>query len=155
MTELEKMKQGLWYDANYDEELVKKRYQCFDLCHEYNLTKPSCFEQKNKIMEQILGYLPKSLEIVAPFQCDYGKHIQFGEYVFVNYNCYFMDGAKITIGNHVLLDLHVVSILQNIHLIIKDVMMALNRHYRLSLGITAGLVLMSVSCRVLRLEVVA
>lgn len=101
MTELEKMKQGLWYDANYDEEIVKKRYQCFDLCHEYNLTKPSCFEQKNKIMEQILGYLPKSLEIVAPFQCDYGKHIQFGEYVFVNYNCYFMDGAKITIGNYV------------------------------------------------------
>lgn len=25
MTELEKMKQGLWYDANYDEELVKKK----------------------------------------------------------------------------------------------------------------------------------
>ena len=24
MIELEKMKQGLWYDANYDEELVKK-----------------------------------------------------------------------------------------------------------------------------------
>ena len=35
------------------------------------------------------------------FMCDYGKNIYLGENVFVNCHSYFMDGAKITIGNDV------------------------------------------------------
>jgi acetyltransferase-like isoleucine patch superfamily enzyme len=49
----------------------------------------------------LLGYNPKGLVLLSPFVCDYGKHIIFGEDVFVNINGYFMDGALITVGNHV------------------------------------------------------
>lgn len=32
MTEEEKMRQGLLYDANYDEELLAERRRCKELC---------------------------------------------------------------------------------------------------------------------------
>ena len=101
MTELEKMKNGMWYDANYDAEITKKRYHCFDLCFELNQIKPSDMEKKNKIIQKLIGYLPQGLEIVTPFSCDYGKNIHLGKNVFINMNCYFMDGASITLGDHV------------------------------------------------------
>ena len=100
MTELEKMKAGLWYDANYDREVVKKRYQCFDRCFELNQLRPSDIKRK-EIIKEILGYYPENLELLSPFYCDYGKNIHLGKNVYINLNNYFMDGASITIGDNV------------------------------------------------------
>ncbi|MCD7839939.1 MAG: sugar O-acetyltransferase, partial [Erysipelotrichaceae bacterium] len=48
-----------------------------------------------------LGYLPDNLELLSPFNCDYGFNIHIGDNVFININNYFMDCADITIGNNV------------------------------------------------------
>ena len=101
MKEIEKMAQGMWYDANFDQEIIQKRYQCMDLCHQLNALLPSQISQKNVIFSQIFEKVPEGLEIVTPFTCDYGKNIVLGHHVFINSYCYFMDGANITIGNHV------------------------------------------------------
>lgn len=101
MTELEKMKNGMWYDANYDQELIEKRFHAQDKCYEYNMIKPSDFEKRNEILLDLLGYLPKGLTILSPFTCDYGNNIHLGDDVFININCYFMDGADITLDDHV------------------------------------------------------
>ena len=58
-------------------------------------------EKKKILIEQLLGYLPKNLEIVTPFICDYGKNIHLGNNIFINCQCYFMDGADITVGDNV------------------------------------------------------
>ena len=70
MTELEKMKLGMLYDANNNPEIVKKRYEAFDLCFYLNQTLPTDMEKKNNLIKQILGYLPENLEIVTPFYCE-------------------------------------------------------------------------------------
>lgn len=101
MTEKEKMAQGLWYDANYDQELIDNRIKAMDLCFELNQLKPSQQEERNEKIKQILGELPEGLVLLSPFMCDYGKNTHFGKDVFVNINSYFMDGASITVGNHV------------------------------------------------------
>lgn len=101
MNEKEKAKQGLWYDANNDKDLINERLKAKDLCFEYNQCLPSCIDKRNGILKKLLNDLPKGLEIVQPFQCDYGYNIYLGESVFVNSGCYFMDCASITIGNHV------------------------------------------------------
>lgn len=101
MTEKEKRDQGMWYDANYDPELLKERYQAMDLLFELNQTKPSDEAKRKEIIIQLLGNYPDGLTILSPFTCDYGTNISLGTDVFVNSFCYFMDGAKITIGNHV------------------------------------------------------
>ncbi len=95
-----KMMSGQWYDANYDSELVEERLKAQTLYHEYNQLNPSDTANKNKILSKLLGYETKNVDISAPFYCDYGYNIEFGKNVFVNLSCYFMDGGKITIGDH-------------------------------------------------------
>ena len=102
MTEKEKMEKGLWYDANFDQQLVDTRFKAADLVYDYNQTKPSNFDQKNKILKELLGYeVPNGLTIIQPFTCDYGNRIYLGENVFLNANCYIMDGGTVTLGNNV------------------------------------------------------
>ncbi len=101
MNDLERMKKGMWYDANNNPEIVKERYNTFDKCFYLNQTLPSDMEKKKILIEQLLGYLPKNLEIVTPFICDYGKNIHLGNNIFINCQCYFMDGADITVGDNV------------------------------------------------------
>lgn len=101
MKEVEKMKAGMWYDANYDVELLKQREKCTDLCFDLNQTRPSNRQRQLEILNQLFKNVPENLVLLTPFQCDYGYHIDLGNDVFINHNCYFMDCAKITIGNHV------------------------------------------------------
>ena len=101
MNELDKMKAGLWYDANYDQQLIEKRLNAMDLCFELNQLKPSLEKERYQVLKELLPYVPQGLVLLSPFTCDYGKNIDFGQDVFVNTNCYFMDGARIIIGDHV------------------------------------------------------
>lgn len=102
MTEREKMLMGDWYDANFDEELRKVRQKAEELCFGFNNAKPGSGEQGG-YLKQILEteQLPKELWVLAPVYFDYGSYTRFGENVFVNHGCYFMDGGGITIGNNV------------------------------------------------------
>lgn len=99
-TEYEKMMKQEWYNANYDQYLLDLRVEAQDLCFDFNQTRPSAAEKRATLLEQILDDAPKSLEITAPFWVDYGKHIKFGDNVFVNANAYFMDGNTITVGKN-------------------------------------------------------
>lgn len=100
MSEIDKMRSGEWYDANYDQELVKARRIAQDKYFEYNQIQPSNDKKKQELLTEILGYKPDKVDISQPFYCDYGTNIQFGSDIHVNLSCYFMDGAKITIGNN-------------------------------------------------------
>lgn len=100
-SELEKMNDGEWYDANFDKELIEKRIKAQDLCFELNQLKPSLLEEREVILKKLFGKSFENLILLSPFTCDYGKNISFGKNCFVNINCYFMDGAKISIGDNV------------------------------------------------------
>ncbi|MFD5299387.1 sugar O-acetyltransferase [Streptomyces mutabilis] len=49
------------------------------------------------------GPLPESVTIYPPFFTEYGLNTTFGENVFVNQNCTFMDKGGIRIGNGVMI----------------------------------------------------
>ena len=55
MTEKEKAKEGLLYDANYDEELKKERIKCKELCYEYNMLNPTRMEKREELLKKIMG----------------------------------------------------------------------------------------------------
>lgn len=81
MTEQEKCKKGLLYDANYDLEIVNKRLKCADLCFELNHCKPSDIETQKKIVKQLLGKVKGDFFITTLFYCDYGDNF------YANHNC--------------------------------------------------------------------
>jgi acetyltransferase-like isoleucine patch superfamily enzyme len=61
-------------------------------------------DQRRSLLTRILGgELPESLSILPPFHCDYGLGASFGERVFINQGCYFLDLGGITIGDRVLI----------------------------------------------------
>jgi acetyltransferase-like isoleucine patch superfamily enzyme len=99
MNEKDKMKAGMWYDANYDEEIGTMRIRGMRLCTILNQLLPED-EKRDEVIRELLGYEPDHFALVTPFTCDYGFNIHLGEYVFINASCYLMDGAPITIGAH-------------------------------------------------------
>lgn len=101
MTEKEKRDAGLLYNANYDAEILAEISHCNDLCHEFNLIKPSDRTAQHKILEKIFGKMGKDVCVNTPFWCDYGYNTTVGDYFFANHNCQILDGGKVTFGDHI------------------------------------------------------
>lgn len=61
-------------------------------------------EGRSALLAEIFGGpIPDSLSILPPFFCDYGLGASFGERVFINQGCFFLDFGGITIGDRVLI----------------------------------------------------
>ena len=101
LTEKQKMMQGLPYDAS-DAELRKQFHKARELLAQFNSTASPETEKRLQILRQLLGSAGKNAYIEPPFFCDYGENIIFGDNVYLNFNCTFLDCNKITIGDNVL-----------------------------------------------------
>jgi acetyltransferase-like isoleucine patch superfamily enzyme len=61
-------------------------------------------DARRAVLMEIFGRpVPDSLSILPPFYCDYGLGASFGERVFINQGCFFLDYGGITIGDRVLI----------------------------------------------------
>ncbi len=101
MTEKEKCAADMLYDANYDENLLKERDICKDICFEYNNTKPSELYKKKELLRNLFGKTCGDFTIQAPFWCDYGYNIEIGKNFYANHNLMILDGAKVIFGDNV------------------------------------------------------
>ena len=97
MTEKEKMLAGQLYDCG-DEELLTQWHKAKDLARDYNRTDSANAQEKERILNELLGGKGKNLWITAPFYVDYGNNIYFGNNCEVNMNCTFLDDNIIRIG---------------------------------------------------------
>ena len=102
MTELERMLSGRLYDAG-DEALAAARDRAKKLTWHYNQMDPTDWTGRTVLLRELLGHLGEDSWIEPSFRCDYGTHITLGDHVFINYDCIFLDVARITIGDRVLI----------------------------------------------------
>ncbi|WP_394203852.1 sugar O-acetyltransferase [Shewanella waksmanii] len=100
MTEFEKMLAGDDFDGGAD-CLNQIRQQASDLLLAIN--QHSEQSQRDALFQQLMGNIATSSIIRSPFYCEFGKTIFIGENTFINMNVTMLDGAKITIGNNVLI----------------------------------------------------
>lgn len=100
MTEREKMEAGLWYDANFDQDLLKEREEAETLYFQFNQTSPKDAKKKEQLLKELLPNREENVDILPPFYTDYGYNCRIGEGTFINHNAYLMDGAPVTIGKH-------------------------------------------------------
>ena len=91
MTESEKMKLGLWYDANYDQELSEEREKAEDLYFTFNHTAPKEKALREDILKKLLPKKGERVTILSPFYTDYGYNCNIGSDCFINHNAYLMD----------------------------------------------------------------
>lgn len=101
MTEKEKVKKGLLYNPNKDEELIKERNICKDKCYEYNKIQPTDLEERKLKINEILNEVGENFLIEQPFFCDYGYNIKIGNNFYANHNLVILDATDVTIGNDV------------------------------------------------------
>ncbi|EPE00514.1 sugar O-acetyltransferase [Capnocytophaga sp. oral taxon 336] len=99
-SEKEKMLLGQLYDPN-DHILVQERLKASDLLLQINQL-PETSEERQKLLQQLLGKYNGDFVIRTPFYCDYGYNISIGKNFFANFHCVMLDAAKIVIGNNVL-----------------------------------------------------
>ncbi len=98
MTHKERLEKGLWYDANYDQEVLALRSRADELCLLFNQTLPSDTTKRSTLLPRLLLNMGEDVTILAPFYTEYGEHCQIGAHTFINHNAYLMDCAPITIG---------------------------------------------------------
>ena len=97
MTNKERRDREILYitdDAIMEEQAVARR-----LCQKLNTMDRSDFEGLKKVVKELLGKSDNAW-INPPFYCDYGKNIEVGKNLFINYNCTIIDVAKVTIGDN-------------------------------------------------------
>ena len=102
MTEREKMLAGDLYDCG-DPELLEQWHKAKDLVRDYNNIDSANLQEKERILNELLGGRGTNLWITAPFYVDYGNNIYFGNNCEVNMNCTFLDDNEIRIGNNALI----------------------------------------------------
>lgn len=100
MSEKEKMLSGESYFPS-DSELSKERTKCKLLCQEYNALPYDKFDERNRVLKEILGKTSENFLIEQPFVCDYGYNIEIGEYFYSNHNLTILDPALVKFGDNV------------------------------------------------------
>lgn len=96
----EECEAGLLYDAT-DPEREAEHLRCADLCWEYNRTKPSDMETREKLLRKIFGKLGSDPYVEPTVFFGFGYNVEAGDRFFVNNNCVFVDPGKITFGDDV------------------------------------------------------
>lgn len=100
MTEKEKAARGELYDANNDTCLQREMKETRCKLFEYNRIHPEEEQLRSEKLRLIVNIGAHGV-VLSPFHCDYGYNIHIGDYFFANVNLVILDGARVTIGNHV------------------------------------------------------
>ncbi len=99
-SELQKLKDGELYDYT-DPEVRAAHIRAVELCDEYNETKRTETEKRDRILRELFGSLGENALVEKNIRIDYGFNVHAGDNFFVNYDCVFLDCAPITFGNNV------------------------------------------------------
>lgn len=99
-TARELQEEGLLYDV-FEKELTDIKDRTYGLVSELSRVSHFDTEYVMSLVRKIVAKIGQDSYIVPPFRCDYGDHVFIGNNTYINYNCCFLDSAKVTIGDYV------------------------------------------------------
>lgn len=99
-TARELQEEGLLYDV-FEQELTDIKDKTYGLVSELSRDSHFDTEYVMSLVRKIVAKIGQDSYIVPPFRCDYGDHVFIGNNTYINYNCCFLDSAKVTIGDYV------------------------------------------------------
>lgn len=104
--ELKEIKERMYGQKLYycnDEELMNEQMKYLDLLYDFNHTRPSEQDKRNKLLKNMFAEIGENCYIEPPFHANWGgKNVHFGKGVYANFNLTMVDDCDIFVGNNVL-----------------------------------------------------
>ncbi|WP_232631307.1 sugar O-acetyltransferase [Methylobacterium sp. Leaf118] len=97
-TARERMLAGKLYRGD-DPELVASRNAAKKRLLRLNAMEPEDAAGREAVVRELFGAAGRNPTVCPGFACDYGGNISVGDDFFCNFNCVFLDCARITIGH--------------------------------------------------------
>lgn len=84
-----------------DEEILAEQMKCLDRLCEYNATRPSEQEKRQKLLGEMFAEIGENCYIEAPFHANWGgRHVHFGKNIYANFNLTLVDDTHIYVGDY-------------------------------------------------------
>ena len=98
----ERMHQELLYLPD-DEEIMEEQVRCQERLYDYNRTRPSQKEERNRLLLEMFAELGENCYVEPPLHANFGgKFVHFGKNIYANYNLTLVDDTHIYVGDGVL-----------------------------------------------------
>lgn len=93
---------GKIYNPN-DPKIMLEQMKCLNNLYKFNKTKPFQYLKRIRLLKKMFAEIGDMCYIEPPFYANWGgKHIHFGNGVYCNFGCTFVDDTHIYVGDHVM-----------------------------------------------------
>ena len=100
MKESGKMHTGELYLPG-DKEIMARQLQCLERLYEFNATRPSEMERRQKLLKEMFFEIGENCYIEPPFHSNFGGgHVHFGKNIYANFNLTLVDDSHIYVGDY-------------------------------------------------------
>ena len=87
-----------------DEEILKGQIKCLDRLYDFNQTRPTELEKREKLLKEMFAEIGEGCYIEPPFHSNFGgKHCHFGKFVYANFNLTLVDDTHIFVGDNTMI----------------------------------------------------
>lgn len=86
-----------------DESLAREQLECLDLLYDFNHTRPTELNVRQKILQSIFAEMGENCYIEPPLHANWGKHTHLGKNVYANFNLTLVDDTHIYIDDYVMI----------------------------------------------------
>ena len=86
-----------------DEDLMREQMKALELLYDFNKTRPSEQDKREKILKKMFAEIGDDCYIEPAFHANWGgKNVHFGNGVYANFNLTMVDDCDIFVGNNVM-----------------------------------------------------
>ena len=108
MSMKEKMHRGELYMPD-DPEIVAEQVRCLDRLYEYNSTRPTEADKREKLLSEMFAQIGEGCYIEPPLHANFGgRHCHWGKHIYANFNLTMVDDTEIYVGDNTMFGPNVV-----------------------------------------------
>lgn len=103
MSMKERMHTGKLYLPG-DQEIMKEQLACLNLLYDFNMTRPTELEKREKMLQKMFAEIGEGCYIEPPLHTNFGgAHVHFGKNVYANFNLTLVDDTHIYVGDYTMI----------------------------------------------------
>lgn len=124
-----------------DKEIMKEQLACLNLLYDFNMTRPTELEKREKMLQKMFAEIGEGCYIEPPLHTNFGgAHVHFGKNVYANFNLTLVMTLTSMLETTLCLGLELSSLRQDIPFSLPCGKKAISTTCRFPSAKTAGLV---------------